>query len=244
MTMTRRAFTSGLTRRYWTGAASGAPDYGRHCVADSQDNNSAQLEALRSEVEALRAENAELSVFRDLAYRDPLTGLWNRRYLDERLREEIERALRQDDPRFSVLLVDLNDFKRINDEHGHGTGDECLKFVARFLESHLRDHDICCRTGGDEFTVILPEANAQGAERLIRRLREQLMRCNTSRSLPVQLSVGSATWPVHGRQPDRLLTHADGAMSADKSRQRGGRAARGARRDVTLPWMGLGQLRE
>jgi diguanylate cyclase (GGDEF)-like protein len=143
-----------------------------------------------------------------------------------------------------VLIVDLNEFKRINDEHGHGTGDECLKFVARFLESHLRDHDICCRTGGDEFTVILPEANAHGADRLIRRLREQLMRCNTSRTLPVQLSVGSATWPDHGRQPDDLLTRADEAMFADKSRQRGGRAARGARRDVTLPWMGLEQFRE
>ena len=140
-----------------------------------------ELNRLQSENDDLRAEVEELREYRRLAYRDPLTGLRNRRYLDERMREEMQRARRHTNPTFSVLLFDLNDFKRINDEHGHAVGDECLRFIARFLEDNLRDHDVCCRTGGDEFTAILPESDAAGAELLVARLRASLARVARSR---------------------------------------------------------------
>ena len=198
-----------------------------------------ELDRLQTENEGLRAEIEELRVYRRLAYRDPLTGLRNRRYLDERMREEMQRARRHADPTFSVLVFDLNDFKGINDLHGHGVGDECLQFIARFLEDNLREHDICCRTGGDEFTAILPESDGVGAELLVARLRERLARANATRSVPVQLSIGVATWPEDGGDADALLETADRAMFRDKAHQRGDRRPRGARRDRTLPWTGL-----
>ena len=198
-----------------------------------------ELNRLQSENDDLRAEIEELRVYRRLAYRDPLTGLRNRRYLDERLREEMQRARRHSDPTFTVLLFDLNDFKRINDEHGHAAGDECLRFIAQFLEDNLRDHDVCCRTGGDEFTAILPESDAAGAELLMARLRERLARINATREIPVNVSIGAATWPEDGGDTERLLEAADRAMFHDKARQRGPRRPRGARRERTLPWTGL-----
>ena len=187
----------------------------------------------------INAEIEELRVYRRLAYRDPLTGLRNRRYLDERLREEMQRARRHADPTFSVLVFDLNNFKNINDVHGHGVGDDCLRFIARFLEENLREHDICCRTGGDEFTAILPESDSLGAELLVARLRERLARANATRDLPVHLSIGVATWPEDGGDSETLLEAADRAMFRDKAHQRGERLPRNPRRDQTLPWTGL-----
>lgn len=198
-----------------------------------------ELRELQSENESLRAEVEELRVYRRLAYRDPLTGLGNRRYLDERLREEMQRSRRHANPTFSVLVFDLNEFKSINDQHGHATGDECLRFVARFLEDNLREHDICCRTGGDEFTAILPESDASGAELLVARLRERLGRANATRQLPVNVSIGVATWPEDGGDVDCLLDAADRDMFRDKAHQRGDRLPRSGRRDRTLPWTGL-----
>jgi len=194
---------------------------------------------LQSENDDLRAEIAELQVYRRLAYRDPLTGLRNRRYLDERIHEEMQRARRHANPTFSVLQFDLNEFKRINDEHGHAAGDDCLCFFARFLEENLRDHDVCCRTGGDEFTAILPESDAHGAELLMARLRERLAVANTARAIPVHVSIGAATWPEDGGDIERLLQTADGAMFHDKARQRATPRKRDARRNRTLPWTGL-----
>jgi diguanylate cyclase (GGDEF)-like protein len=198
-----------------------------------------ELNRLQSENDDLRAEVEELREYRRLAYRDPLTGLRNRRYLDERMREEMQRARRHTNPTFSVLLFDLNDFKRINDEHGHAVGDECLRFIARFLEDNLRDHDVCCRTGGDEFTAILPESDAAGAELLVARLRASLARVNATRAIPVHVSVGAATWPEDGGDGERLIEAADRAMFHDKARQRGPRRPRSASRDRTLPWTGM-----
>ena len=198
-----------------------------------------ELDRLQTENADLKAEIEELRVYRRLAYRDPLTGLRNRRYLDERMREEMQRARRHEDPTFSVLVFDLNNFKGINDVHGHGVGDECLQFIARFLEENLREHDICCRTGGDEFTAILPESDETGAQLLVARLRERLARANATRMVPVQVSIGIATWPDDGGDADALLEAADRAMFRDKAEQRGERRPRSQRRDRTLPWTGL-----
>src|SRR5215472_5028734 len=117
----------------------------------ADDDLEGQLVRLSRQNAVLRKEIARLEVYRAMAYRDPLTGLWNRRYFEERLREELSRSQRAGhDRRFSVMVVDVDDFKRVNDLHGHATGDAVLREVGEFLIAHLRNHDVACRTGGDE----------------------------------------------------------------------------------------------
>ena len=194
---------------------------------------------------SLRKEVQSLRVYRSLAYKDPLTGLRNRRYLEERLAEEIDRARRAPEGVFSVLQVDLDDFKAVNDEKGHAEGDRILIWVARFLENNVRDHDIVCRTGGDEFVVLLPNAGEAGTELLISRLRTALDAANAGRTHYVGLSVGSATWPDDGSSAERLLEAADMEMYHNKQRKKAARLPAKtvpirvrALVDETLPWGG------
>ncbi len=180
-----------------------------------------QVLRLSRENAALRREVAKLQVFRSMAYRDPLTGLWNRRYFEERLNEEQSRSQRAGaGRRFSVLVVDINDFKTINDQHGHPVGDVLLKWAGQFLHTHLRTHDVACRTGGDEFAVLLPDVSAEDAARLVTRLREQLVVANRTREIPLGMSLGTATWPDVGATTADLIAHADEEMYADKRRQK------------------------
>ena len=155
----------------------------------------------------LRKEIARLQAYRAMAYRDPLTGLWNRRYFEERLKEEISRSQRAGSSRkFSVLVVDINDFKEINDTHGHQMGDRLLKWVGVFLTDHLRTHDVPCRTGGDEFTVLLPDLSSEDCGRIITRLRDQLQVANAGRDIPVRVEPGHrqlARGGHRGRGADR-----------------------------------------
>ncbi|MEZ4264985.1 MAG: GGDEF domain-containing protein [Myxococcota bacterium] len=210
-------------------------------LPDEPTDPAALVEWLRAENEALRVEVDALQVYRSLAYRDPLTGLWNRRYLDERLRHEIERA-RRHDARFSILVFDINDFKAINDERGHAAGDQALVWTADLLEETFRDHDVCCRTGGDEFTVILPGATAAGCAVLISRLRRRLEDANRERPWGLALSIGGSTWPEDGTSGEELLRHADAAMYEDKQRQKLGADSKAGKvrvsRPSTLPWSG------
>src|SRR5258706_8263321 len=138
----------------------------------TEDLNTQVLRLSRQNA-VLRKEVTRLQVFRAMAYRAPLTGLWNRRYFEERLTEEFSRSQRAGSGRrFSVLVVDINDFKTINDEHGHPVGDAVLKWAGSFLVTHLRTHDVPCRSGGDEFAVLLPDVSLEDASRLVSRLRE------------------------------------------------------------------------
>lgn len=181
----------------------------------------AQVLRLSRENTALRREVAKLQVFRSMAYRDPLTGLWNRRYFEERLGEEQSRSQRAGSGRrFSVLVVDINDFKAINDQHGHPVGDVLLKWAGEFLHTHLRTHDVACRTGGDEFAILLPDVGSEDASRLVARLREQLVVANRGREIPLGMSLGTATWPDAGATTADLIAHADEEMYADKRRQK------------------------
>src|SRR3954453_15314707 len=103
----------------------------------------AEIARLVRQNATLKREVAKLQVFRSMAYRDPLTGLWNRRYFEERLNEEQSRSQRAGaGRRFSLLVVDINDFKNINDQHGHPVGDALLKWAGEFLHTHLRTHDV------------------------------------------------------------------------------------------------------
>ncbi len=182
---------------------------------------------------ALKRELSRLQVYRAMAYRDPLTGLWNRRYFEERLNEELSRSQRAGlSRRFSVMVLDLNDFKATNDRHGHLVGDSVLKAVGEFLVTHLRQHDVACRTGGDEFSVLLPDLPAEDSGHLVDRLRRALDTANAARRIPIALSIGTASWPQAGDTIDGLLTRADEAMYADKHRQRSKRVPVAGRREV------------
>lgn len=147
--------------------------------------------------------------------RDPLTGLFNRRYLEESLARELARCLRRSLP-LAVLMIDLDHFKRFNDTHGHDGGDALLSQVGRLLQSHSRTEDIACRFGGEEFTLILPEMDAQGALAHARRLRElveglQVWHLRETLT-PVTASIGLACCPDDAREAADLLRLADMAL--------------------------------
>jgi diguanylate cyclase (GGDEF)-like protein len=188
------------------------------CNADDLAERVLRLEEQNAR---LRRNVARLRIYRNMAYRDPLTGLWNRRYFEDRLREEVSRAERAGIGRcFSVVILDLNGFKEINDQYGHLVGDEVLKWVGSFLTTHLRTHDVACRTGGDEFMLLLPDLSAADAVHVIARFRAQLCQANLGRVVPVSLSLGSASWPEVSKSGDMLLASADAAMYQDKRAQK------------------------
>jgi diguanylate cyclase (GGDEF)-like protein len=201
-------------------------------LGSSRDLKTAQVARLTRENAALKREVARLEVYRAMAYRDPLTGLWNRRYFEERLNEELSRSDRAGSGRrFSVMVLDLNDFKATNDRHGHPVGDAVLRDVGEFLVTHLRQHDVACRTGGDEFSVLLPDLSAEDCGHLVDRLRGGLEATNSARRIPISLSMGTASWP-QAKDTVELMRLADEAMYADKHRQRGKKIPTAARREV------------
>jgi diguanylate cyclase (GGDEF)-like protein len=200
----------------------GADDHesGELSLWASTAGHDSNLAELARENAALRRRVVELEAFRTLAYRDPLTGLWNRRYFDERLAEELDRARRHPGRRLSIMIIDVNDFKRLNDSLGHAEGDRALCWVAAFLKGHLRAHDVCCRIGGDEFAVILPDVAEDGCDVLAARLSDKLGWDVALPAFAVGLSIGSATLPDEGCSGADLMRDADRAMYRDKQRQK------------------------
>jgi diguanylate cyclase (GGDEF)-like protein len=178
------------------------------------------IDDLRRENARLRRTVAELETYRALAYRDALTGLWNRRYFEERLGQELSLARRTPAGRFSLLVLDLNDLKVINDRDGHAAGDIALQGAAAFLKSRLREHDVCCRTGGDEFVVILRDLGPIEAAQACARLRTELRKANANRQNPLSLSMGIASYPEDSTSAQELCLRADEAMYEDKRRQK------------------------
>ena len=153
-------------------------------------------------------ENARLyEDARKLADRDPLTGFYNHRFLHERLGEEVVRAQRGRRP-LSVLMLDLDDFKLVNDTFGHLFGDRVLTWTAELIRSTLRASDIPARYGGDEFAIILPETDADEARRAAERILERVPRATRSSASSAarsrsRASIGVATFPADGRTGDR-----------------------------------------
>ena len=179
------------------------------------------LQDLRRENARLRRAVAELESYRNLACVDALTGLWNRRYFEERLSQEMSMARRKPNRKFSLLLLDLNDLKRINDQEGHAAGDQAIKRAGDFLRNSLRGHDVVCRLGGDEFAIILRELGPTECAQLIARLRAELEQHNAARPAgtpAISLSMGSASFPDQAAGPQELYQRSDEAMYADKRR--------------------------
>lgn len=166
---------------------------------------------------ALRERNGALeravARIEELARHDELTGAWNRRRLHEALRGELVRLVR-DGPPFSVVLLDLDRFKQVNDTHGHNAGDDVLKEVARTLADTLREADALGRWGGEEFLAILPQTTPAGARASAERLREAVEALELDAVAPglrITLSAGVA----HGRRDDdaeSLVGRADAAL--------------------------------
>ena len=179
------------------------------------------IKELQRENAKLRRALSELEGYRNLAYRDTLTGLWNRRYFEERMSEEMSLASRDHWRRFSLLALDVNDLKRVNDFEGHAAGDLVLKRTGSFLKGRLREHDVCCRTGGDEFAVILRELGPAETAQLVARLRAELRAFNGRRPNPLSLAIGAASFPEDGTTPRQLDLRADERMYEDKRRQKG-----------------------
>jgi diguanylate cyclase (GGDEF)-like protein len=150
---------------------------------------------------------------RQMAITDGLTQLYNRRAFDRALDREIARAARADG-RLSLVLVDLDHFKAINDEHGHVTGDTVLRQISRALQASVRSYDVLARYGGEEFAAVLPGCSGSLALRLADRLR--LAVAEAGSEVTVTASVGVATYPYDGADAGRLLLAADRALYASK----------------------------
>lgn len=159
----------------------------------------------------------------DLALLDDLTGVGNRRHLVQRLTEECARSERSGQP-FSLLVIDLDGFKGINDTYGHAAGDACLQHFTLMAQTRLRPGDMLARTGGDEFCIVLPSSTLREGAMIARRVLEvcrmDAEQC-TGQDIPISVSIGVAQWTSEiGGYPDRLIAAADHALYEAK---KGGR---------------------
>jgi diguanylate cyclase (GGDEF)-like protein len=187
----------------------------------------AEGEFTRQDLEAVRLLGAvgSLALARDrvtenldeltrVATVDVVTGLFNRRYFETRLQAEVQRARRQQQE-LALLMVDIDDFKRINDTFGHLEGDRALKEVADLLRSGVRIFDLCARYGGEEFSIVMPGASRQMAIQVAQRIRRNIYERSRRDPLPVTVSIGVALLkPNHA--PDDLIGAADRALIAAK----------------------------
>ena len=159
---------------------------------------------------AIRFSRAEVE-----AITDGLTGLYNHRYLHERLQEELERARRRQG-RLSLLFCDCDQFKSYNDSYGHKAGDAALARIARIIETSSRRCDLAARYGGEEFVLALLDTGAAGALAVAEQLRSEIEASSERGGRPLTVSIGIATYPSDGAARDELLDKADWAMYAAK----------------------------
>lgn len=169
----------------------------------------------------LRNTDEQISGLSDEAMRDTLTGLLNRRAFHDRMVEECDRARRYGD-HFSLILLDLDRFKTINDNWGHDVGDEVLSWIGRLLKEHTRAADAPFRVGGEEFAIMAPSTAGEVAYQVTERLVEVVAEANPPAevNLRITMSAGYACCPTHGLQPDRLYQWADRALLRAKAEGR------------------------
>jgi two-component system, cell cycle response regulator len=205
-----------------TGLRIGADDFLAKPFADAEIlARAAAMLRIKLLQDQLRAAKSDLE---KLSITDGLTGLYNRRHFEDRIQEEFRRAQRYSDP-VSLMMLDLDHFKQVNDVHGHPFGDRVLRDTAELIRSSIRDPDICARYGGEEFAVILPKTHLQGAltvgERIWKQIGDKVFVADAIPGSPhtrveevrVTVSLGIAFYPSKGiDSPDLLVTYADEAL--------------------------------
>lgn len=172
-------------------------------------------------LQELEEANKELS---EKNTRDEMTGLYNRRFYDQKILAEYRRSRRNLTP-LSLVILDIDHFKQVNDTYGHLAGDECIKFIAQQLKSGLgRSTDIACRYGGEEFCLILPETDTQGAKALAETLRQNVDNMSVQyqeQEIPLKISVGVSTYQQQSEATtDNLFEAADKALYIAKENGR------------------------
>ncbi|WP_373973641.1 diguanylate cyclase [Chitinibacter sp. SCUT-21] len=180
--------------------------YIRSLVSEIESSKNKSEQYARALEEKVRERTKQLE---EVSRTDPLTGLLNVRQLSETLTKALRQADRRHEP-LALAYIDINDFKLINDTHGHQRGDEILRFVADAIEQVSREEDTCFRYGGDEFCVLLPNCSREQAEEIfMRRLYEEMLK----REECISLSIGCAsTIPGQAMTPEALLRAADANM--------------------------------
>ncbi len=182
--------------------------------------NQTLIEALKQHNKALESTNKRL---KRMATRDDLTGLYNHRYFQERLKLELNRAKRYPKP-FSILFIDLDHFKIYNDTNGHLAGDQLLKTLADLFKKSFRKTDMVARYGGDEFVVVLPETPQDTARFIATKLHERVSsypfrNCEKMPGNHITVSIGLATYPRDGNTPNILLHQADQMLYRGKKKR-------------------------
>jgi diguanylate cyclase (GGDEF)-like protein len=193
----------------------GSPATAQPAPPGGADTRRRLIEAVAGQL-ALSLANVRLrEVLRSQSIRDPLTGLFNRRYMEETLEREVRRAERARRP-LTLLLLDIDDFKHQNDSFGHDAGDAVLRELGALLARCLRREDVACRYGGDEFVLVLPDASLDTALRRADEIREAvrgLQVASQGRSVgALTVSIGLAALPDHGLDREALLAAADTAL--------------------------------
>ena len=161
--------------------------------------------------------------FRKLAMRDLLTGLYNRNHFNETIAQDIKRAKRYHE-QLSIIIIDIDNFKKINDTYGHLHGDGVIKECAAILKNSVRSSDFLCRYGGDEFVIVTPKAECRKNEELIGRIHKHLDEWNREYATfdyRLSFSIGCANWK-EGRNLSDVLHEADLSMYEDKKRKKKG----------------------
>ena len=162
-------------------------------------------------------------MLRNQSIRDPLTGLYNRRYLEESLNREIQRASRAG-RNVSLVMLDLDHFKHFNDTFGHQAGDALLKEVGSSIKARVRAGDLACRYGGEEFSIIIAEVDVDGAYKCVESIRDVIKHLSLhyrGQTLgAITVSAGIASFPAHGNNPDDLIHAADKALYKAKKEGR------------------------
>lgn len=166
-------------------------------------------------VRSLSFLHGQVSFFKDQSTVDPLTGITNRRTMDSMLAEWLASKVPH-----VIILLDLDHFKSVNDTYGHAVGDKVLQFLARQMESVAREGDVCCRYGGEEFVMLLPNTTVEGAKLVAEQLRKTLADTVSPCGRPITLSAGIASYPAMANTTEALIEVADDALYLAKQEGR------------------------
>ncbi len=188
------------------------------------DDSSVRLLTAIGEQLALAVQNAQLfGDAKSRADRDPLTNLFHHRYLKTRLEEEISRSRFTNQP-LIVLMMDIDNFKLVNDTYGHPVGDDALRMLTAVLLATCRGSDVIGRYGGDEFMIILPDTDVEAGMRIAERIEAEVagreLHLNAGSSIPLRCSIGLASVPQDGRTPAEIIAKADAALYQSKRQGR------------------------